>query len=495
VCCRRAAAVAAVQAVAAEAKTRHNWRSVMTQIATEYVADPHMYGDGSGTLKSWIEGAQNLHPSRLPAAQYTHLSATVRKWRQTLNANALSTGSAAGGAAGSASAPSRAAHRAHAMDEPIAEDEPTPVGGLTPHPDSPVKSATELKDGDYRDAWKWCLAEMRKELTNRTRCRRGYGPAVIVQRAKKLFAKVPSERTVEQAFKDNIESPPKRGKTTHMPEAVSQWCLETLKAFRKHKLIWPKTKVIAQARLLITGTIYENLFAIDMNDDDASVKKWDAKKLDRWYLDHFLTLEGVRKGAQRSLDAQRLNWCTPENFADSYKIYEDVHVEAEIAHYNEEYDPKMPLSERIKWIPSELYRSASFDETGLESDTSPGNRHNKSEATMKYGEDDDGECLSGRGAARLTGVGGYYNDSQPIVPGFILPVTEVPADFVGLLPSVTICGQKKTGFYDGQVWPTRHPVQLRERQGRLRTKTAQGASYRGCAIGCAPRPRQVACRS
>jgi hypothetical protein len=39
---------AAVQAVAAEAKTRHNWRSVMTQIATEYVADPHKYGDGSG---------------------------------------------------------------------------------------------------------------------------------------------------------------------------------------------------------------------------------------------------------------------------------------------------------------------------------------------------------------------------------------------------------------------------------------------------------------
>ena len=39
---------AAVQAVAAEAKTRSNWRPVMTQIATKYVADPHKYGDGSG---------------------------------------------------------------------------------------------------------------------------------------------------------------------------------------------------------------------------------------------------------------------------------------------------------------------------------------------------------------------------------------------------------------------------------------------------------------
>ena len=48
VCCRRAAAAAAAQAVAAEAKTRHNWQSVMTQIATKYVADPHKYGDGSG---------------------------------------------------------------------------------------------------------------------------------------------------------------------------------------------------------------------------------------------------------------------------------------------------------------------------------------------------------------------------------------------------------------------------------------------------------------
>ena len=48
VCCRRAAVAAVAQAVAAEAKTRHNWRSVMTQIATKYVADPHKYGDGSG---------------------------------------------------------------------------------------------------------------------------------------------------------------------------------------------------------------------------------------------------------------------------------------------------------------------------------------------------------------------------------------------------------------------------------------------------------------
>ena len=48
VCCCRAVVAAAVQAVAAEAKTRSNWRPAMTQIATKYVADPHKYGGGSG---------------------------------------------------------------------------------------------------------------------------------------------------------------------------------------------------------------------------------------------------------------------------------------------------------------------------------------------------------------------------------------------------------------------------------------------------------------
>ena len=64
------------------------------------------------------------------------------------------------------------------------DEEPQVTGGLTPHPDSPLKDmASVVKDDDYRACWKFCLAEMRAELSGRKRCRDGYGPAQIRKRA------------------------------------------------------------------------------------------------------------------------------------------------------------------------------------------------------------------------------------------------------------------------------------------------------------------------
>ena len=47
-----------------------------------------------------------------------------------------------------------------------------------------------------------------------------------------------------------------------MPEGVSVWLEEILKGFRKHKFMLPKTSVIENAKLLITGTVYEDLYAL-----------------------------------------------------------------------------------------------------------------------------------------------------------------------------------------------------------------------------------------
>jgi len=143
------------------------------------------------------------------------------------------------------------------------DEEPQVTGGLTPHPDSPLKDiATVVKDDDYRASWKFCLAEMRAELSGRKRCRDGYGPAQIRKRALDKYTRVPSVPTLQNAFKNSIESPPTVGRTCDMPEGVSVWLEEILKGFRKHKFMLPKTSVIENAKLLITGTVYEDLYAL-----------------------------------------------------------------------------------------------------------------------------------------------------------------------------------------------------------------------------------------
>jgi hypothetical protein len=81
------------------------------------------------------------------------------------------------------------------------------------------------------------------------------------------------------------------------------------------------------------------------------------------------------------MDLQRSKWTTPENFAASYKIWEDVHVEVGIAYMNPDYNPEEKHSERVLFHAGELWRSASFDETHLEG-TTGNNRRNKSEATV-----------------------------------------------------------------------------------------------------------------
>jgi len=107
-----------------------------------------------------------------------------------------------------------AGHTAQGGPSSPEDEEPQVTGGLTPHPDSPLKDmASVVKDDDYRACWKFCLAEMRAELSGRKRRRDGYGPAQIRKRALIKYTRAPSVPTLQNAFKNSIESPPKVGRT------------------------------------------------------------------------------------------------------------------------------------------------------------------------------------------------------------------------------------------------------------------------------------------
>ena len=149
--CDRGAAAEASAKLAKAAKPKVPWIVVARKMAVEYRDDPLKYGDGSGTVSSWVAGGGTLHPSGFPESSLSQLRAACRELAQVLTANGLDAAAPAG----------RMAQSGPSSPE---DGEPEVTGGLTPHPNSPVKAATELKDDNYRASWKFCLAEMRKEL-------------------------------------------------------------------------------------------------------------------------------------------------------------------------------------------------------------------------------------------------------------------------------------------------------------------------------------------
>jgi hypothetical protein len=166
--CGRGAAAAASEKLA---KKKRTWSDIAREIAVEFRANPKKYGDGSGSLRSWVIGSGSLHPSGFPESSLTTLQIACRTLTQLLAANDLDDTAPAG-------------HTAQGGPSSPEDEEPQVTGGLTPHPDSPLKDmASVVKDDDYRACWKFCLAEMRAELSGRKRCRDGYGPAQIRKRA------------------------------------------------------------------------------------------------------------------------------------------------------------------------------------------------------------------------------------------------------------------------------------------------------------------------
>ena len=314
-------------------------------------------------------------------------------------------------------------------------------------PISPVKM--DAKTDDYRRAFRWSVEEYQRNQELRRKKQKFVGAQRIAQQAKKKFnGHGPSRRKIEEAAATGQYSPGKRGRPAQMPAAVGDFLHETTTLLRCHSIPVYPAVIIGQAKLLITGTKWEDIFALQMDKENDSVIRWDEEKLRRWYRQHFLTRPGIDTAAQRSLDSQRLKWCTSENFELAYQNWEDVHVEAGIAYLNPDYDSTDPQSERIFFRDSELYRSASFDEVSLEADSGSG-RKNKSECTMvdrRAGREDDGECVSSRGNARISGIGCSYLDNEPGVAVMLVKGETADAKLLGEGFDMRVAGVKKKGW-------------------------------------------------
>ena len=76
VCCRGAAAAASAK-LAKAAEPKPKWTDVARQIAVEFRRNPNKYGDGSGSMRSWVVGAGNLHPSGFPESSLTQFNPRV----------------------------------------------------------------------------------------------------------------------------------------------------------------------------------------------------------------------------------------------------------------------------------------------------------------------------------------------------------------------------------------------------------------------------------
>ena len=312
---------------------------------------------------------------------------------------------------------------------------------------SPVKD--DAKTNEYRKAFKWAVTEYQRNQQLRRQNEKFIGAQKIAKLAKEKFqGQGPSRKKIEHAASVGQYSPGKRGRPGHMPRAVGDYLHKVTTLLRCHSIPVYPSIIIGQAKLLITGTKWEDVFASEMCKETDSVISWDERKLKVWYQRHFLTRPGINTASQRNLDSQRLKWCRSENFEQAYRNWEDVHVEAGIAYLNEEYDPNDPNSERIKFVDSELFRSASFDEVSLEADTGDG-RKNKSERTVvdrSDGREDDAECASSRGYARMSGVGCSYLDNQPGVAVMLVKGETADAKLLGEGFTMQVAGQKKKGW-------------------------------------------------
>ena len=94
--CDRGAAAEASAKLAKAAKPKVPWIVVARKMAVEYRDDPLKYGDGSGTVSSWVVGGGTLHPSGFPESSLSQLRAACRELAQVLVANGLDAAAPAG---------------------------------------------------------------------------------------------------------------------------------------------------------------------------------------------------------------------------------------------------------------------------------------------------------------------------------------------------------------------------------------------------------------
>ena len=302
---------------------------------------------------------------------------------------------------------------------------------------------------------RWCV-RLGRERRDKGELRVfGKGVANIVKQCKENFKAKPHVDTVNPYINTKKEDDVPMemigiaaGAPRHMPKEVEGELYKVVQGHRLHSLALTPWDLIALAKLALDGTPAAKLYK-------TKEGRWKDEKLRRWYL-RFVKRCNVLVGARRTLDAQRKKWCTAENFLKSQTIWEDVHVAAGIAVMNENYDEANPASPRVFLKRSELWRSASFDEVHCELGTGEPTRRGRYEKILILGRKEgdfkgDGEAVgNSKSGPHLTGIGGMHLDGDPIRPGLVTSLAEIPSEIYteGLLPEVCIDGEMTRGYIE-----------------------------------------------
>ena len=91
-----------------------------------------------------------------------------------------------------------------------------------------------------------------------------------------------------------------------MSDEVKHVMAEVVTLMRELKWHVYAEMVIGNAMLLITGTVYEDAFAKELDPQTGAVKVWNDKKLRRWYTNIFLHYQS-KTGAVGTRNARDLD--------------------------------------------------------------------------------------------------------------------------------------------------------------------------------------------
>ena len=168
-----------------------------------------------------------------------------------------------------------------------AETGTTPDGGTVPDPRMAGKWKEQgcVKSDRYRAAWKEATRRYAEEREKSLR------PGAVAGRdwlgAGRIAAETrvahdgcgPCAQTILDAVKYGHESPAKPGPEGDMPNEVEEYLEDVVEQFNLSHLPVFRETVIENAKLLITGTCYEDAFAAKMNALLDKVDEWDEVKV------------------------------------------------------------------------------------------------------------------------------------------------------------------------------------------------------------------------
>jgi hypothetical protein len=247
--------------------------------------------------------------------------------------------------------------------------------------------------GMYREGVKWAELQMASKKLSGEKAAAVLKAIGVSVGSDSLYKKLRADGGCETVAKAEVALSP-AGKHGHnisreiippkAKEEITKW-VNALRALRAK----PNPKIIlAASRELLRGTAHEGAL--------------DGKTGKLWYY-RFAKSWGALKRTARPLEIDRAKYETNEKFLPWYIVVEDAMVAANIAIYNDKFDPSKPYDYRIIITHPELVFS--FDQTGFSVDMSEASHSSDGKLTT-FDPEDNGDSLANKCSTRCTITGG-----------------------------------------------------------------------------------------